>query len=156
MNSLRRDLGGENMIFEGENAVLNELNRWSNEVSPYEEDIKSLIKEIISLQIPHVEDKGWLIAEKTFSGVYNPNEDEIKLAETFATLNSPNFNGVQRIYFLKIGNQLLLSELEDDSPYMAIEALSLSQREQFIDDFKQMVYQYYDNFKKETTRVLKR
>ncbi len=89
---------------------------------------------------------------------YNPNGDEIKLAETFATLNGPNFNGVQRIDFLKIGNQLLLSELEDDSPYMAIEALSLSQREQFIDDFKQMVYQYYDKFKKERgiTRSLKR
>ncbi len=89
---------------------------------------------------------------------YNPTEEEIKLAENFAKLNGDSFNGVQRIDFLKVNNQLLLSELEDDSPYMAIEALSLNDRKRFIDDFKNMVYTYYNNFKteKDHQRVLKR
>lgn len=74
----------------------------------------------------------------------------------FAKLNGNNFNGVQRIDFLKINNQLLLSELEDDSPYMAIEALSSTKRQEFINDFKQMVYTYYKNIKKEKIKILKR
>ena len=89
---------------------------------------------------------------------YNPTIDEIKLAESFARLNGENFNGVQRIDFLKVNGKLLLSELEDDSPYMAIEALSLEDRKVFIDDFKNMVYNYYNNFKKnkEKQMILKR
>ena len=84
---------------------------------------------------------------------YHPSEEEIKLAETFASLNSENFNGVQRIDFLKQNDKLLLSELEDDSPYMAIEALSEEQRASFINNFKQMVYEYYNLFQNTPPKV---
>jgi len=76
---------------------------------------------------------------------YTPTESEIKLAETFSKLNGENFNGVQRIDFLKVGDKLLLSELEDDSPYMAIEALPDDKKREFISDFKEMTYSYYNN-----------
>lgn len=87
---------------------------------------------------------------------YLPSKKEIELAELFAKLNSENFNGVQRIDFLKINDQLLLSELEDDSPYMAIEALSPDKKQEFINDFKQMVYTYFNNLNNEKTKILKR
>lgn len=87
---------------------------------------------------------------------YYPNNKEIELAKTFATLNGDSFNGVQRIDFLKYKDNLLLSELEDDSPYMAIEALNVEQKEKFIDDFKEMVYDYHKKFNKEKTKILKR
>lgn len=80
---------------------------------------------------------------------YMPTIEEIKLAELFAKLNGESFNGVQRIDFLKMNNKLLLSELEDDSPYMAIEALSDDKRQEFINDFKKMVYEYYNKLNKE-------
>ena len=76
---------------------------------------------------------------------YYPTNEEIQIANTFAKLNGDNFNGVQRIDFLKIGDKLLLSELEDDSPYMAIESLSPDEREIFINNFKNMTYQYYSS-----------
>lgn len=85
-----------------------------------------------------------------------PTIEEIKLAELFAKLNGESFNGVQRIDFLKMNNKLLLSELEDDSPYMAIEALSDDKRQEFINDFKKMVYEYYNKLNKEKIKVLKR
>lgn len=89
---------------------------------------------------------------------YTPTCDEIQLAETFANLNGTDFNGVQRIDFLKTEQGLLLSELEDDSPYMAIEALPISGRTAFINDFKEMTYNYYNNFIKNnnTGKVLKK
>ncbi len=89
---------------------------------------------------------------------YKPSKKEIELAELFAKLNGANFNGVQRIDFLKSNGKLLLSELEDDSPYMAIEALSGNEREKFIDDFKEMVYDYYNKYKRTNVKnkILKR
>ena len=87
---------------------------------------------------------------------YTPTIEEIRLAELFAKLNGDSFNGVQRIDFLKLNNRLLLSELEDDSPYMAIEALSDNKKQEFIDDFKQMVYAYYNNFRNKKKKILKR
>lgn len=80
---------------------------------------------------------------------YHPSKMEISIASVFANLNGTNFNGVQRIDFLKNGNQLLLSELEDDSPYMAIESLSENEREKFINNFKQMTYEYMKNLHRE-------
>lgn len=90
--------------------------------------------------------------------VYNPTPEEIKLATLFATLNGENFNGVQRIDFLKSNEKLLLSELEDDSPYMDIESLPEEKKKEFIEDFKQMVYDYYYKFKKQNgySKILKR
>ncbi len=87
---------------------------------------------------------------------YQPTEEEIKKAQVFANLNGENFNGVQRIDFLKIKNNIYLSELEDDSPYMAIEALNENQRKKFIDDFKTMVYDYYDKINQEKESKKKR
>ncbi len=87
---------------------------------------------------------------------YTPNKEEIELAESFAKLNGESFNGVQRIDFLKLNNHLLLSELEDDSPYMAIEALPDDKKQEFINDFKQMVYAYYNRLNKGKTKVLKK
>ncbi len=86
---------------------------------------------------------------------YTPATNEIEIAKRFALLNGENFNGVQRIDFLKYNNKLLLSELEDDSPYMAIEALSNEQREIFINDFKNMVYSYYYTFRKKNNSIKK-
>ncbi len=74
---------------------------------------------------------------------YHPTIEEIEIAKTFATLNGPKFNGVQRVDFLKSGDKIYLSELEDDAPYMAIEALPDDKKEVFINDFKAMTYSYY-------------
>ncbi len=89
---------------------------------------------------------------------YIPTDKEIELATTFAELNGEEFNGVQRIDFLKVGDRLLLSELEDDCPYMAIEALEDEGRTSFINAFKEMTYNYYNKFtrKKEKIRNLKK
>lgn len=89
---------------------------------------------------------------------YIPTDKEIELATTFAELNGEEFNGVQRIDFLKVGDRLLLSELEDDCPYMAIESLEDEGRTSFINAFKEMTYNYYNKFtrKKEKIRNLKK
>lgn len=63
---------------------------------------------------------------------------------------------MQRIDFLKVNGRLLLSELEDDCPYMAIESLSDDKRQEFIENFKKMVYMYYDSLQKQKTKILKR
>ena len=86
---------------------------------------------------------------------YYPSSEEIALATSFAKLNGDNFNGVQRIDFLKIGNILLLSELEDDSPYMAIEALPDDKKLEFINNYKQMVYKYYHSVRGNTRLLTK-
>ena len=78
---------------------------------------------------------------------YFPTQEEIMLASRFAQLNGNNFNGVQRIDFLKQKNKLLLSELEDDSPYMAIGSLSPNERNVFINNFKKMTYKYYKEYR---------
>lgn len=80
---------------------------------------------------------------------YYPTDEEIEIATKFASLNGESFNGVQRIDFLKHQDKLMLSELEDDSPYMAIESLSLQERERFIDNFKTMTYNYLKDFNKQ-------
>lgn len=87
---------------------------------------------------------------------YSPTIQELEIASALAELNGANFNGVQRIDFLKVGDKLFLSELEDDSPYLDIESLSLEERKRFINDFKQMTYEYYNSLKKDkTTPVVK-
>ncbi len=86
---------------------------------------------------------------------YNPSKYEVELAETFAKLNGPDFNGVQRIDFLKVKDKLLLSELEDDSPYMALEALPDNKKIDFINAFKEMTYSYYNNLTRGKTKKIK-
>ena len=72
------------------------------------------------------------------------------LAQTFADV-SPNYNGVQKIDFLKTKQGLLLLEIEDSSPYLDLESVSYYKRTKFIRDYKRMVYAYYKNFNKDAT-----
>lgn len=74
--------------------------------------------------------------------IYNYKEKELILAQKFADM-SPNYNGVQRIDFLRLkNNELKLLEIEDSSPYLDLESVSDEMREQFITDYKNMVYKY--------------
>ena len=78
---------------------------------------------------------------------YNFAKSELELAKHFANL-SPNYNGVQRIDFLKTKNNLLLLEIEDSSPYLDLESVSVKKRTQFIKDYKNLVYSYIQKSKK--------
>jgi len=75
--------------------------------------------------------------------VYKFKEKELSLAKLFADM-SPNYNGVQRIDFLRLkNNELKLLEIEDSSPYLDLESVSEEMRSCFINDYKNMVYSYY-------------
>ena len=77
---------------------------------------------------------------------YRYTKSELALAQQFANL-SPNYNGVQRIDFLKLPNgELKLIEIEDSSPYLELDCLSRKKRKQVIDDYKNMVYTYKRNY----------
>ncbi|MBS7020856.1 MAG: hypothetical protein KH135_03165, partial [Firmicutes bacterium] len=79
---------------------------------------------------------------------YHYSSEEHFLAQTFADLN-PDFNGVQRIDFLKQKDgTLLLLEIEDCAPYLNLEMLSEEKREQFIANYKDMVYQCVKKYTK--------
>ena len=78
---------------------------------------------------------------------YKFTKQELLLANHFANL-SPNYNGVQRIDFLKTtSGQLLLLEIEDSSPYLDLESVTTYKRRRFIKDYKNLVYNYTKNFK---------
>lgn len=80
---------------------------------------------------------------------YIYNESEANLAMIFAKLN-PDFIGVQRIDFLETSNgELLLLEIEDAAPYLSFQDINIEKREQFLNDYKDMVYTYY---KKNSTK----
>ncbi len=73
---------------------------------------------------------------------------ELKLAQSFADL-SPDYNGVQRVDFLRLADDtLLMLELEDNSPYLNFIDLTDEQRNAFVQDYKQMVYDYFEAFNK--------
>lgn len=76
---------------------------------------------------------------------YKYLKEQIELAQKFANL-SPNYNGVQRIDFIKLENgELKLLEIEDSSPYLSLEDISKEKREKFLKDYKKMVYTYINN-----------
>lgn len=78
---------------------------------------------------------------------YKPNKDEIKLANEFCKLNG-NYYGIQRIDFIKLENgNLLLTEIEDISPYLDLDCVNELIRNKFILDYKNMVYEYMKNYK---------
>ena len=79
---------------------------------------------------------------------YIPNENEIKLANEFSKLNG-NYYGIQRIDFIKLNNKkLLLTEIEDISPYLDLDCVDERSRNKFILDYQNMVYEYMENINK--------
>ena len=79
---------------------------------------------------------------------YIPNENEIELANEFSKLNG-NYYGIQRIDFIKLNNEnLLLTEIEDISPYLDLDCVDEETRNRFILDYKNMVYEYMENINK--------
>lgn len=84
--------------------------------------------------------KGSKIHDNNQPVLYAYTEEELALASFFAKLNV-GFIGIQRIDFLKMpGGQLLLLEIEDHSPYLNIEDLPEELKEQFLLNYKNMVY----------------
>ncbi|MCL2355061.1 MAG: hypothetical protein FWC68_04240 [Oscillospiraceae bacterium] len=72
--------------------------------------------------------------------IYNCSEEELEIATRFAKLNS-QLVGVQRIDFIKLENgELLLLEIEDTAPHLELKSASEEAREQFLRDYKNMVY----------------
>lgn len=79
---------------------------------------------------------------------YIPNESEIELANEFSKLNG-NYYGIQRIDFIKLNNgKLLLTEIEDISPYLDLDCVDEVTKDKFIFDYKNMVYEYMENINK--------
>lgn len=73
---------------------------------------------------------------------YNFNEKELELANFFASLNN-EYYGIQRIDFIKLKDgTLLLTEIEDIAPYLDLDCVDEKTREKFIEDYKNMVYEY--------------
>lgn len=75
---------------------------------------------------------------------YKYTSDELELANKFAKLNG-NYYGIQRIDFIKLfdGN-LLLTEIEDIAPYLDLDCVNKKVKERFIQDYKNMVYEYIE------------
>lgn len=75
---------------------------------------------------------------------YKYNEKELKLAYKFANLNK-DFIGLQRIDFIKLKDgRFLLLEIEDASPYLDLDRLSKKDRDNFINDYKEMIYKKFE------------
>ena len=76
---------------------------------------------------------------------YEPNENEMKLADEFSKLNE-NYYGIQRIDFIKLKDgTLLLTEIEDIAPYLDLDCVEEKIKNTFILDYKNMVYEYMKN-----------
>ncbi len=79
---------------------------------------------------------------------YIPNKCEIELANKFSELNG-NYYGIQRIDFIKFDDgTLLLTEIEDIAPYLDLDCVDEKTKNQFILDYKNMVYDYMKNINK--------
>lgn len=67
---------------------------------------------------------------------------ELEIANKFASMNG-DYYGIQRIDFIKLeDNTLLLTEIEDISPYLDLDQVDKVTRKKFITDYKNMVYEY--------------
>lgn len=76
---------------------------------------------------------------------YEYSYKELEIANKFASMNS-DYYGIQRIDFIKLeDNTLLLTEIEDISPYLDLDQVDKKTRKKFITDYKNMVYEYMDN-----------
>ena len=73
---------------------------------------------------------------------YQYNSNELELANSFAKLNG-DYYGIQRIDFIKLAdNSLLLTEIEDISPYLDLDCVDEKTKKEFLYDYKKMVYEY--------------
>ena len=78
---------------------------------------------------------------------YYNTDAELELANTFAKLNG-NYYGIQRIDFIKLfDGTLLLTEIEDIAPYLDLDCVAEKTKEQFVNDYKNMVYEYMNLYK---------
>ena len=76
---------------------------------------------------------------------YEYNSNELEMANKFALLNG-EYYGIQRIDFIKLEDDtLLLTEIEDISPYLDLDQVDKETRKKFITDYKIMVYEYMKN-----------
>lgn len=74
----------------------------------------------------------------------NPTEEEIELACEFADLSGLKV-GFQRIDFLRLeNNELILLEIEDNSPIMNLELLEDTFREKVLEEYKKNIYNYLE------------
>lgn len=81
--------------------------------------------------------------------LYEYSKEELKIAQDFANLCDNKFVGVQRIDFLKtIDGKLLLLEIGDSSPYLNLNSLDEETRDKFLQNYKKMTYEYFNNFHK--------
>lgn len=72
----------------------------------------------------------------------NANEQQKGLAYEFARISNLKV-GFQRIDFLKLENdELILLEIEDNSPHMNLELLTSTFRNDVLDKYKKNIYQY--------------
>lgn len=70
------------------------------------------------------------------------NEKEKELACEFAKISNLKV-GFQRIDFLRLeNNELILLEIEDNSPHMNLEKLDISFRNDVLDEYKRNIYKY--------------
>ncbi len=73
------------------------------------------------------------------------NEKDKKLAEQFANISNLKV-GFQRIDFLKLeNNQLILLEIEDNSPHMNLEKLDIVLRRNVLNEYKKNIYDFLSN-----------
>lgn len=73
---------------------------------------------------------------------YEYSDKELEMANKFALMNG-EYYGIQRIDFIKLeDNNLLLTEIEDISPYLDLDQVDEKTRRKFIIDYKNMVYEY--------------
>ena len=78
---------------------------------------------------------------------YKYTTKELEMANTFVKLND-SYYGIQRVDFIKLKDgTLLLTEIEDASPYLDLDCLDEELRNKFINDYKEMVYEYMENLK---------
>lgn len=73
------------------------------------------------------------------------NEKDKKLAEQFANISNLKV-GFQRIDFLKLENdELILLEIEDNSPHMNLEKLDITLRKNVLNEYKKNIYNFLSN-----------
>ena len=77
------------------------------------------------------------------------------MANQFAKLNG-DYYGIQRIDFIKQSDgNLLLTEIEDIAPYLDLDCVDEKTKNQFILDYKNMVYDYMENINKNLCKSAK-
>ena len=79
--------------------------------------------------------------------VYSYTKKELEIAKSFAELNK-DLCGIQRIDFMKLADgKLLLLEIEDTAPYLDLDRVSKEQRNKFLEDYTNMIYDTYTKLK---------